>query len=146
MKVILLKAIKGLGQQDDIKEVAEGYARNFLFPNNLAVQATEKGVRDVSEAKKRVAKKSEEELHYQQSLAGQLDGVEVEVIEKANEKGVLYAAVTQQKISAALKKMGFEVGPTQIQIKSLKNIGNFPVKIKFGHGLEAEVTVIIQNI
>lgn len=143
MRVILLKAVKGLGKPDDVKDVAEGYARNFLFPNNLAVQATDKAVKEIGDAKKRVEKKTAEDLHIQQSLAGQLDGVEVEINEKANEKGILYAAVTPQKISVALKKIGFVVSDSQIQVRSLKNTGSFPVKIKFGHGLEAEITVII---
>ena len=146
MKVILLKNIKGLGNVDQVKEVAEGYARNFLFRNNLAVQATDNAIRKISDAKQKVIKKTEQDLRHEQSLAGQLDGFDVEIIEKANDKGVLYAAVNAQKISSILNNKGYAVEPEQIQVKQLKNIGSFPVLITFGHGLEAEINVIIQAL
>ena len=146
MKVILLKKVIGLGEVEDVKEVAEGYARNFLFPNHLAVQSTPAAVQSIAAAKKKVADKYVTDLHEQQSLAGQLDGFEVEISEKANEKGVLYAAVSPQKICSALKNLGYEIKPEQVQTKALKNAGTYPVIIKFGHGLEAEISVIIQSI
>ena len=146
MKVILLKKVKGLGDIDMVKEVAEGYAKNFLFPNNLAVQATDQAVKAIGDRQRKEAKRSVEDLQHQQSLAGQLDGMEVELKEKANEKGVLYAAVTAQKLSAALKKLGYNVGPEQFPNLSLKNVGNHAVSVKFGHGLEAELQVIIQAV
>ena len=146
MKVILLKKVKGLGEMDDVKEVAEGYARNFLFPNHLAVQATANSIAKINEAKISAAKKSEQDLHAVQSLAGQLDGFELELEEKANEKGVLYATVTAQKICANLSKFGFKIEPDQLGIKALKNLGTFSINVKFNHGLEAEMSVVIKNI
>lgn len=146
MKVILLKKVKGLGDIDAVKDVAEGYARNFLFPNNLAVQATQSAIQEISSAKKKVAQKSTDDLHQQQSIAGQLDGFEIELSEKGNEKGVLYAAVSAQKICVSLKKAGFNIKPEQVHMKPLKNSGTHPVVIKFGHGLEAEISVLIQTV
>ena len=146
MKVILLKKIKGLGEMDDVKEVAEGYARNFLFPNHLAVQSTSAAIQKINSDKKKVVEKTEADLHEQQSIAGQLDGLEIELMEKANEKSVLYAAVTSQKICDSLKKQGYNVLPDQIQMKPIKKSGTFTANIKFGHGLEAEVKIIVQAI
>lgn len=144
MKVILLKKIPGLGEADQIKEVADGYARNFLFPNHLAVQATPSSAKELAEKKKRVEKKSVQDLEAQQKLAGQIDGLEVEISEKTNGNGGLYGAITPQRISKSLSKMGFSVKPEQIVTKPLKLTGSFPVTVKLGHGLEAEITVIIE--
>jgi large subunit ribosomal protein L9 len=146
MKVILLKKVKGLGDVDEVKDVTEGYARNFLFPNHLAVQATSASQSELKARKDKKAKQKVHDLQEQQSLAGQMDGVEVEISEKANDKGVLYAAVTPQKIAKALNSLGFPVKPEQVIAKALKSAGSFPVTIKFGHGLEAEITVIVQSI
>ncbi len=146
MKVILLKNIKGLGNTDAVKEVKEGYARNYLFPHNLAIQATPAEIREIEGRKMKNAKVSVESLHLQQSLVGQLDGMEVEIFEKANSNGVLYAAVTAQKISNTLGKMGYQVKSEQILTKPLKQIGTFPVVVRFGDGLEAEISVIINPL
>lgn len=146
MKVILIKNISELGNIDDVKEVADGYARNFLFPNHLAIQATAADLQKREQKKTKNVQQSMSNLRKQQSLAGQLDGMEVDISEKANEKGVLYAAVTAQKISGTLGKMGFEVKPEQLSMKPLKEIGSFPVILKLGHGLEVEVTVNINAL
>lgn len=146
MKVILLKKVPGLGDIDEIKEVAEGYARNFLFPNHLAVQVTPSLEKEKEQRIKKKASQSIQDLQAQQSLAQRLDGVEVEIAEKTNDGGVLYAAVTPQKISKALEKMGLKVLPEQVKTKPIKEVGSSPVTIKLGHGLEAEITVIIHSL
>ncbi len=146
MKVILLKTIKGLGNTDAVKEVKEGYARNYLFPHNLAIQATPAEVKEIEDRKKKNVKASVENLRLQQSLVGQLDGIEVEISEKANSNGGLYAAVTPQKISNTLGAMGYQVKSEQIITKPLKQVGTFPVVVRFGDGLEAEISVIINSL
>ncbi len=145
MKVILLKKVAGLGDVDQVRDVADGYARNFLFPNHLAVLAVAGAVQIVQERKNKSAKESVTNLHNQQSLAGRLDGMEVEIAGKANEGGKLYAAVTPQRIADQLGTMGFKVKPDHIITKPLKEVGTFPVIVKFGHGLESEITVIINS-
>lgn len=144
MKVILLKKVPGLGDIDDVKDVADGYARNFLFKNNLAVQASPKAVQDLSEKKRKVERQSIQDLAAAQRLASKLDGLEIIVKEKANDTGKLYAAVNPQKISKALAKIGYQVKPEQIVTEPLKGTGSFNVEIKLGHGLEAEINVIIE--
>lgn len=146
MKVILLKKVPGLGNADDVKEVADGYARNFLFPRNLAVQATPDKEKQLDSSKKKKAQQATHDLQVQQQLASQLDGVEVEIKEKTNDGGVLYAAVTPQKICKALEKMGYKVRPEQVRGKPLKQAGNHLVVINLGHGLEAEINVIIEAL
>lgn len=146
MKVILIKNIKGVGNIDDVKDVAEGYARNFLFPNHFAIQATAADLQKRDVRQRSSVQQSVSNLRKQQSLAGQLDGLEVVFAEKVNEQGVLYAAITPQKISLILNKMGFSVKPDQVIVKPLKAVGKFPAIIRLGHGLESEIVVIINAL
>ncbi|MBI5729470.1 MAG: 50S ribosomal protein L9 [Candidatus Magasanikbacteria bacterium] len=143
MKVILLQNVPGVGRADDIKEVADGYARNFLFARHLAVPASEKATNDLALKHKRVAKEAERDLSLQQKVAEKIEGQEIELKEKVSEAGHLYAAVTAVKVAEALKKAGYQITPEQIIMKPLKEAGTFPVKIKFRHGLEATVSVVI---
>lgn len=143
MKVILLQTVAGLGKADEVKDVAEGYARNFLFARHLAVPASTTSTRERDDRLKREAKEAEHELREAQQLAQRVDGQEVELHEKASSSGVLYAAVTEQTIADALKKKGFAVASNQIVMKPLKEAGTHSIKVKFKHGLEAKITVII---
>jgi len=146
MKVILLRKVPGLGDIDDVKEVAEGYARNFLFPKHLAAQASSQATRDVDTRREKEKRIAEQDLHEQQALAGRIDGLEAELKERANDRGVLYAAVTAQKLAQALQRLGYKVDPKQIFMKPLKELGNHSVHIKFRHGLEAEITVLVNPL
>jgi len=143
MKVILIQNVEGLGKTDDVKEVSDGYARNYLFAKNLAVTATKKILEDLQGRKTKASKNDEIDLREQQSLADRLEGWEVNLKEKANESGLLYAAVGPQKISEALHKAGFNVDKNQITVKPIKEAGEYKAKIKFRHGLEAEITVTV---
>ena len=144
MKVILLKDIKTLGKEGDVKEVANGYARNFLLPKNLVKIVTKKALGELEREKKLEAKKAEEELKVIQEVVSQIDGQEIEISMKLKENGEIYGSVTPFKISQALKKKGFEVKKTQIGLKEpIKKLGEYPAMVNFDHGLEAEVKVIV---
>jgi len=146
MKVILLARVTGLGDIDDVKEVAEGYAVNFLFPRHLAVLASAKAVNDLNAGKRRKAKDAETDLKTQQSLASRLDGLPVTFTEKTNEAGFLYAAVGAQKIADALAKMGFEVEKNKITANPIKEPGEYSATVKLRHGLEAKLIIIVNSI
>lgn len=143
MKVILLQKVSDLGDADEIKDVADGYARNFLFPRHLAVPATAPAVGDLETRQKRQVKEAEHELHEQQALADRIDGYEVEIKQKVSEKGLLYAAVTPHKVAEQLNKLGFPVIKEQLAMKPIKEPGSYPVTVKFRHGLEAEIVVVV---
>ena len=145
MKVILLQNVAGLGKADEIKTVADGYARNFLFPKHLAVQATAQGVAAIEAHKKKKSKDELRDLQREQALAEKLDGLEVVFdSEKASDSGQLYAAVSAAKIRDALKKMGYEVDKGHINIAApIKEAGEYEVAVKLSHGLEAKLTVIV---
>lgn len=144
MKVILLQDIEKLGKKYEIREVADGYARNYLFPQKLAKPATRENLRWARNQKELKRKKSEEELERIGRLASQIDGLEVEIGVKIGEKDQFFEKVNAQKIAKKLKELGYEIKRGQIELKEpIEELGEFPVKIKFEHNLESEIKVII---
>ncbi len=144
MRVILLQDVENLGKKYDIKEVKDGYARNFLIPQGLAKPATETALIWLETQKEIEAKKAEEELKKIQEKATAIDGEELIIPVKMGEEGQLFESITSQKISEKLKELGFEIKKTQIDLKEpIKELGEFPIKIRFEHNLEAEIKVIV---
>jgi len=144
MRVILLQDIEKLGKKFDIKEVANGYALNFLIPKGLAKKATKETLKWLSTQKEIIEKKAEGELKKIQEFASSIDGQEVLIPVKIGEEGQLFESINNQKISEKLKELGFEIKKTQIDlIEPIKELGEFPVKIKFEHNLEAEIKIIV---
>ena len=144
MKVILLRDVPNTGRKHDVKEVSSGFARNFLIPKGLAIAADEESLKNLEMKKKLDAEKAEGELKEAEKAASKLDGAEIEIAVKAGKEGQLFESVNKQKISDHLKEMGFNISKDQIDLKSpLKETGEFPVKLKMEHGLEAEVKIII---
>lgn len=146
MKVILLAKIPGLGDIDEIKEVADGYAANHLFPRHLAVLASPKAVNDLKTQHARKVKEAERELKELQSLASRLEGLSITISEKTNEAGFLYAAVGPQKIAEALNGLGFAVDKNHVIVKPIKEPGEYKAMVKLRHGLEAKINVSVNII
>ena len=144
MRVILSQDVDNLGKKYEIKEVKDGYARNFLIPKGLAKPATKEALKWLETQKEVEAQKAEEELKRIQGIASAIDGQEVIIPVKIGEEGQLFESITSQKIFEKLKELGFEIKKTQFDLKEpIKELGEFPIKIKFEHNLEAEIKVII---
>ena len=144
MKIILLEDIENIGTKYDIKEIKDGYARNFLIPKKLVKLATDKNLKWLETQKEIQAKKSEQNLEKAQGTATKLDGLEIIIPVKVGEENQLFESINAQKIVEKIKELGFEVKKTQIDLEEpIKEAGEFPVKIKFEHNLEAEVRIII---
>ena len=146
MKVILLQDIDNLGKQYDVKEVKDGYARNLLLPQGLVKIATDEALVWLEGQKSSLEQKAEEKLKQTQSLASSVDGQEVVIIVRVGDEGQLFESVNAQKISDELKNMGFEIKKSQIVLdEPIKELGEHPVKLKFDHNLEPEITVIVSE-
>jgi len=144
MRVILLQDIEKLGKKYEIKDVKDGYARNFLFPKGLAKQATENSLEWLAMQREVGEKKAEEELNKAEEDVRKIDGVEVLIPVKIGEKEQLFEKITAQKISEKLKKLGFNIKKNQVELeKPIEETGEFPIKIKFEHKLEAEINLIV---
>ena len=144
MKIILIKDVEKLGKRYEVKEVASGHARNYLIPRGLAIQASKKLLKWAETQRDIKEKKAEEKLKKVSDIVSEIDGLEIEIPVKVGKEDQLFEKVSQQKILESLKELGFKVKKSQIDLeKPLEEVGEFPVKIKFEHNLEAEVKVII---
>jgi large subunit ribosomal protein L9 len=143
MKVVLLQDVENLGKEGEIKEVADGYARNFLVPGKMAEQATEEAIKRVESKKMKKEQEAKMELEETQKLAELLDGREVFV--KVKEKdGILFGSVNEKLISKTLKAEGTDIKPEKIKIpEPIKEMGDYDVQIVLDHGLEANIRVIL---
>jgi len=145
MRVILLKDVPGTGRKNEIKEVADGFARNFLLKKNLAKPATENTVKKLEEEKARYKKKMAREIKLSKKIIGRIDRETVTVKAKPNKNDVLYAAVSGLDVARAVKAaFNLEIGPNQVVFeKPIKELGEYTVTIEMGQGLEAELYLII---
>lgn len=144
MQVILLKDVEKIGKKFEVKEIKDGYARNFLIPKGLAKIATEEALIWLGTQKEIEEKKAEESLKKIQDVASTIDDQEIIMQVKVGDDDQLFESITAQKIAEKLKETGFNVKKTQIELaEPIKELGEFPVKIKFEHNLEATIRVII---
>lgn len=146
MKVILLQDIDKLGKKYEIKEVKNGYARNFLIAKGLVKPATKEALKWLKIQKEIIEKKAEEKLKEIQQKVSQIDGMEIIIPVKIGKKGELFEKITRQKIAEKIKEMGFEINKNQIELeKPIEKIGEFLIKVIFEHNLEAEIKIIVNE-
>ncbi|MBU0531134.1 MAG: 50S ribosomal protein L9 [Candidatus Uhrbacteria bacterium] len=146
MKVVLMQDVAKLGFKGDVVSVSDGYARNLLFPQNLAVQATPVALKKVESEKNTRASREKKVMKQAGQLAKKLDDFELILEEKASEEGTLYAAVGSVQIVKALKKAGLEVDPEWIDLPDpIKEVGESELTINLPHGFEAKIKIIIET-
>ena len=144
MKVILMQNVEDVGKKYEVKEVKDGYARNFLIVKKLAKPATKQALKWLDSQKENIEKEVEEELKKFQELASNLDDLEVQITLKVGDEGQLFESVNAQKIVEKLQEMGFDVKKSQIDLQeAIKQTGEFKVKINLEHNLEAEINLSI---
>lgn len=144
MKVIFLQDVEGSGKKYEVKEVKDGYARNFLLPQKLVRAATKEALNWLVDQKEVIEAKAEEDLKKSQELASKMDGLEVNITVKVGDEGQLFESVNSQKIAETLKEMGFEVKKSKIELKDpIKELGEFSITVDLDHNLEAEIKIII---
>lgn len=143
MKIILKADVKGTGKKGQICEVADGYARNFLLPKGLAVEATSGNVQDLANKKALEEKRKEREKQAAQELAVKLEALTVEVRTKTGEGGRLFGSVTNKEIAEILKKnYSLEIDKRKIELKEpIKNLGTFTVHAKLHPDVSADFQV-----
>ena len=142
MQVILLEKIVNLGSLGDVVKVKEGFARNYLIPNGKAKRATAQNLADFEKRRGELEKAQSEALTKAQEKAAKLDGLMVQITQKAGVDGKLFGSVTNVDISEALKGQGLEVPKAAIRMPQgpLKQVGEYPLQI----GLHTDVTVTVK--
>ena len=146
MKVILNEDVKYLGELGDVKNVANGYARNYLLPRMLAVPYTQGNMAIFEARKAEIEARKEAKRANAKSLKEKLEAATVELVMPAGANGKLYGAVSSQVICDALAKLGFEIERKRIEIPGLviKSVGNYTATIKLYENASAEIKVIVK--
>ncbi|KGK89387.1 50S ribosomal protein L9 [Desulfosporosinus sp. HMP52] len=148
MKVILQADVKGTGKKGQILEVADGYARNFLFPKKLAVEATTGNINDISHKKAVEERRKVKEKEDAVLLGNKLSTLKVEVKTKTGEGGRLFGSVTSKEIADALKKQhGVEIDKRKLDLKEpIKALGSYEVNVKVHPEVIAKLQVHVSSI
>lgn len=141
MEIILIQDIQNLGYKDDIIKVKSGYARNFLIPKGLAINATSSALKVHAENMKQRSHKEEKVKNEAKEIAEKLNGVSLTIGAKASTKGKIFGSVNTIQISEALKEKGFEIDRKQISIKEelIKEIGKYTAKVRLHKEVVIEV-------
>lgn len=146
MKVILQKDVKDLGKVGDMVTVSLGFARNLLFPRQLALEATEKRVNEFNHLKRLAESKKKKALVERQEFLNKIKGTTVTFKMNAGESDKLFGTVTTLDISKALDKLGFSVDKKDIQLaEPIKLLGTHKATIKYADGLEAVIQVAVEK-
>ena len=147
MKVILADDVRGVGHRGDTVTVKPGYARNYLFPQGLAWEATTANMRRLSEEKKKYDAKTLHEKGLAEEVARKVEGLKIVIAKKAGEGDVLYGSVTPSDIADALAERGIEVDRRRVEVaEPIKRLGEHTVHVRFHRDVVAELTVEVQPL
>ena len=143
MQVILLEKLPNVGDLGDVVKVRQGFARNFLIPQGKAKRATQKNLKEFEDRRTDLEKKANEALASSQERGAKLEGMKIDIAQKAGVDGRLFGSVTNADIAEALGKQGVEVKKAEIRMPQgpLKHIGEFPLTIQLHSDVLANITV-----
>lgn len=142
MKVILLEDVKGKGKKGELCNVSDGYARNFLFPKNLATQADSAAMSELKNREESKEHHRKEEIAAAKSQAEKLDGKTVTLKAKAGSAGRLFGSITSKEIAEQIKtELGIEVDRKKMTVADIKAFGEYTAEIKLYTGISAKLNV-----
>ncbi len=146
MKVILQKDIPNLGDAGDVKEVADGYARNFLLPKKLVIQYNESSERAIRHQKKLINFKKDKRRSQSEKMAESVANMEIKIIAQVGEEDKLFGSVTSMDIAKHLADKGYLVDKRKIQLdEPIKKKGEYEVPVKLDEGVTATIKVIVDK-
>jgi large subunit ribosomal protein L9 len=146
MKVLLIKDVYKLGRAGDVKKVADGYGRNFLLPQKMAVLATPGALKQTEKIRSQAEVRRTEQNSELKGLANQIKGLILVFAAKAGETGKLYGSITTQDVATAIQdKTRFEVRKQQIDMQPIRNLGEFTAHVRLTMDLVPEIKVIVHR-
>jgi len=147
MKVILLQDVKGTGKKDDIVNVSDGYARNFLLPKKLAVEASASAMNDIKNRERAKEHRIQEEKKAAQAVADKLSGVTIKLTAKAGNSGKLFGSITAKEVAEAITaKAGVEIDKRKVSLGSeIKSFGTYECEVKLYTGISAKLFVLVSS-
>ncbi len=145
MQIILMEKIGNLGQLGDIVKVKDGYARNYLIPHGKAKRATQANIADFETRRAELEKAQSDVLARAQAIAASLEGLMLQITQKAGVDGKLFGSVTNVDVAEMLSKQGFDVPRAAIRMPDgpLKHVGDHPLKINLHADVTATITVSV---
>ncbi|MBE6012650.1 50S ribosomal protein L9 [Anaeropeptidivorans aminofermentans] len=147
MKVILLEDIKGVGKKGEILEASEGYARNFLLPRKLAIEANKQNVLELEAKKKSEENKRQAELDAAREMKEILENLSIDLYVKAGESGKLFGSVTNKEIAQALEEQkNIQIDRKKISIRNIKSVGEEKADIKLHPKVSAQLKLNILGL
>ena len=147
MKVILLQDVKGVGKKDTIVNAADGYARNFLFPQKLAVEATPGAMKGIEKMRKAEADREAERRAQATETAGKLRGQKVNMQVKCGSQGRLYGSITSAEVAAELEKQhGVKIDKRDIKCDNIRVVGDVEIEVRVYKDINAKMTVHVEPI
>lgn len=146
MKVILNKDVSPLGEEGDVKDVAKGYARNYLFPRKLALPYTDSVIKLFESRREEIDARKAEKRKDAAGLKERIEALELLITMPAGANGKLYGAVTSQTIVEELSKQGFQIERKRIELpgNSFKSVGKYKVTVKLYENASADVNITVQ--
>jgi large subunit ribosomal protein L9 len=142
MKLLLKKDVKHLGMIGDIVDVKQGYARNYLLPQNLAMMPTTTNIKGIAEAKAEAAETRRLQIEEQQAAMARLAEIEITIKAAVNEEGILYGSVGPREIAAALRQEGHSIETEHVHLpEPIRQLDNVMVPVGFGPDLMQEIKV-----
>lgn len=147
MKVVLLKDVKGQGKKDAVVNVSDGYARNFLFPRGLAVEADAKIMNEIKNREASEAHRVKVETDEAKATAAKLEANLVKIAVPAGADGRLYGSVTAMDIaSAANTQLGLDLDRRKLQLgNAIKSYGKYEIEIKLAHGIVGKINLLVAD-
>lgn len=147
MKIILLDNIKGIGRLGDVKNVSDGYGRNFLLPRQLAKIATEQTMKEADALKKKAEQMENIKVEKAKQLAESMKELKIEITRKANEKGTLFDGIKNLDIANALKdKIGYRIEEYMIKLaEPIKHIGSYTIDLELAPEVTTQVMLEVKS-
>lgn len=147
MKVLLKNDVPKIGKKGELLDVKEGYARNFLIPNGLAIEATGGTMKQYEEEKRAGERKKAKEKEDAQALAAKIKGTTITLKHKAGDEGRLFGSITSTEIAEALKQKGFDIDKKQVVLDDpIRLVGSHDVKIKLHSEVAASLHVEVAKL
>ncbi|MBR7071602.1 MAG: 50S ribosomal protein L9 [Clostridia bacterium] len=144
MKVILLEDVKGKGKKGELCSVSDGYARNFLFPKNLAIEANNAAMAELKSREESKEHHRQEEIAAAKEIAAKLNGKTVTLHAKAGSAGKLFGSITSKEIAAQIEtEMGIHVDRKKMNVADIKNFGEYEAEIRLYTGITAKLTICV---
>ncbi len=144
MKIILCEDVSKVGQSGELCTVSDGFARNYLFPKKLALEATPSNLKQLESLQKNLKLKAAKDLESAQTLAGKIGNLVLEINASVGKEGHLFGAITNQAIAEAIKEKGFSINKKSIVLESpIKSVGDYSVPVRLNSQVTAEVKIKI---